>query len=764
MFLHPFSRRPLGLSAVMASLAAAPAFAQAPATAPAGQPVTSVTVAAERPTNRIDRQVYDVKADVGSTNNSAADALNNVPAVTVDPDGTVSLRGSTNVQILVDGKPSAMLQGENRGAALNALPSDDIESIEVINNPGAQFGNEGGGGPILNLVMRRNRRPGGMGSANVNAGTAGRHNASVAGSYNSGLLSFQGGVNFRHDGRDSTSTSERDRINPISGATQHSSQRSSAHGLNDALGINGTLGYNIGQKDRLQASWSYNKRSNDQQGLDHYTTYAAEDGVPSGVQSDVRSDVQSDYRRTSARQGDSINYGWGVQFDHKGEAEGELLKLDFRISSSNNDNASRFANTYAVRPRGALDTLSRQSSVSDNRITDFTGDYELPTDAGLLKLGFKVAQTEGGFDTRYLDIDPASAAERVNPNRTNEFEVVENTIAVYGSWQQRLGERWSVAPGLRIETTDIAIHQITSTIDASNRYTSTIPSLFANYKLDKGNVRLQYAHRIRRPNVNDLNPFVIYRDEFNVSSGNPRLRPTRIDSVEAGWETSLFGLESALRAYLRRESNLISERRYFVSDNVLLTTRDNHGTQRSGGLEFVIGGKLMPGLNVNFNGNFGMHELAVPTSSGEEGRRRTGSLSLKGRVNYQLSAADQMQLAVNRQGKTLSSQGYRKANTTANLSWRHVLTPQLNLVVNVTDLFDSNRNETIVDTDLLRETSVRRAAGRIAYVGLSYRFGGVSGQARGERGGRRDGTGLRRGPGGGEPGGGPGVDSNRIRD
>ena len=102
--------------------------------------VPSVTVAGERPTNRIDRQVYDVKSDVSSTNGTAADALNNVPSVAVDPDGTVTLRGSSNVQILVDGKPSAMLQGENRGAALQAMGADDIESVEVINNPGAQFG------------------------------------------------------------------------------------------------------------------------------------------------------------------------------------------------------------------------------------------------------------------------------------------------------------------------------------------------------------------------------------------------------------------------------------------------------------------------------------------------------------------------------------------------------------------------------------------------------------------------------------------------
>ena len=179
------------------SLIAAPlALAQTATDTPPAKPATSakpqqkeaapvtpqVTVAGERPTNRIDRQVYDVKSDVSSTNGSAADALNNVPSVNVDPDGTVTLRGSTNVQIMIDGKPSAMLQGDNRGPALQAMPADDVESVEVINHPGAEFGNEAGGGPILNLVMRRNRKPGGLATVNANySGNAAQVMLSIAG-------------------------------------------------------------------------------------------------------------------------------------------------------------------------------------------------------------------------------------------------------------------------------------------------------------------------------------------------------------------------------------------------------------------------------------------------------------------------------------------------------------------------------------------------------------------------------------------------------
>jgi len=179
---------PLAVLAQTGSMPANPPAAKPSSGKPAASSAVTPTVevAGERPTNRIDRQVYDVKSDISSTNGTAADALNNVPSVNVDPDGTVTLRGSTNVQILVDGKPSAMLQGENRGATLNAMQADDIESVEVINNPGAQFGNEAGGGPILNLVMRRNRKPGGYANLNANAGVNGRYNSAFSGSYNEG--------------------------------------------------------------------------------------------------------------------------------------------------------------------------------------------------------------------------------------------------------------------------------------------------------------------------------------------------------------------------------------------------------------------------------------------------------------------------------------------------------------------------------------------------------------------------------------------------
>jgi outer membrane receptor protein involved in Fe transport len=744
----------LALGLAVAELASnAPAMAQSQdiaaatsGTSTSGGKITSVNVTGERQTNRIDRQVYDVKQDVSSSNGTAADALGNVPSVSVDPDGTVSLRGNSNVQILVDGKPSAMLQGDNRGPALQAMPAEDIDSVEVINNPGAEFGNEGGGGPILNLVMKRNRRPGGFGVVNANVGSGGRYNSALNGAYNTGRFGIQGGINVRHDGRDSMGETERDRIDPVTGATQHSSQTSSSTGLNDSVGLRGQLSYNLGQDDTLEASVGAMKRSNDQNGLTHYQVFDEAGAATSAP--------LSDYLRSTRRSGDNSNLMGGLRWDHKGEKLGELFKMDLRVSKSIDDSATRYANTYRVAPLVPDAEDSSQFAANSRRMVDYTGDYERPLDSGaILKVGYKLAGNRSGVDNRYYNLDAASGASNVDERRTNAFEVDEKTAALYGSWQWQLSPRWGALVGLRTEYTHLDLDQITTSTRATNSYVNWIPSAYATYKLDSGaNLRFAYAHRLRRAQANQLNPFVTYVDELNESAGNPWLKPVQTDSFEVGWETKAFGLDTALRGYFRNDRDMIRTRQSVVNDTVLLTTWENGGSNRSGGLEFTLSGKLTPRLSVNASGNLAVTEQEQVDLYGFETKRTASSLSLRGRFNYQLTAQDTLQLMINAQGKTLAGTGYREPMSTLNLSYRRNLSQSLSLVLNVTDVFSSQKMETVTDSTTLKERAIRRFDGRIAYIGLSYRFGGVQGQPRRPRQDGSDGD----GPPGGPPPGGPG--------
>jgi outer membrane receptor protein involved in Fe transport len=694
--------------------------APAPPPAETAGGVATITVAGERPTNRIDRQVYEVKDDIASTNSSAADALNNVPSVSVDPDGTVSLRGSTNVQIYIDGKPTAMMQGDSRAAALLSMASDDIESIEVINNPGAQFGNDGGGGPILNIVMKRNRRPGGFASTSANGGTAGRYNTATSGSYHEGPWGIQGGINFRHDGRDSVGFTDRERRDTITGLMVHSEQASTSRGLNDALGVNASGTYNIGQKDTLAANVSYARRTNGQLGTDRYQTFGAGEVTV------------SDYLRTTRRTGESNNYSWGAHVDHKGAVSGELAKLDLRVSSATNTGDNAYRNAFAVSTTPFPNPGNLQANRTDTRIVDFTGDYELPTDFAMIKAGFKVADNNSGYDTGYTSIDPVTLAQYVNVQRSNSYTLDEGNVAAYGSLQWRLDERWGVLAGLRTEYTHIDIEQTTAQVAASNHYVNYIPSAFATYKAsDDTNIRFSYAHRIRRARAGELNPFVVYRDELNVSSGNPTLKPAQTDSLEVGLETRVAGLEANLRAYMRADRDAILTRRHYISDTVLLSMPENGGGNRASGLEFTLSGKLDPTFSINTSGNLNYIDQTVFDTTGAELQRNAVSLSLRGRFNYQPTKEDFLQLSLNGQGRTLSGLGYREPFATANWSMRHNVTPALSLVLNITDIFNTNKSDTATDTDALRETSQRRYDGRVVYVGLSYRIGGFTPTPRG---------------------------------
>jgi outer membrane receptor protein involved in Fe transport len=715
-----------------------PPAAPAPDAAQAAPGVATVSVTGTRSSNRIDRQVYDVKSDAASTTDSVGDALNKVPSVAVDADGTVTLRGRSNVQILIDGKPSAMMQGENRAAAIQALPAGDLESVEVLNNPGAQFGNEGGGGPIINLVMRRERRPGGFGSVNANVGTEGRFNANSFGSYTAGRMSLQGGVYMSRNKNESERETNRDRIDATGGVAS-SSRVSTGENENENVGLHGMFSYNIGDKDVLAVTTMLGGSSNNGRGTERYRG------------TNVAGAVDNEYLRSTDGEGRNRNYSLGARYDHKGTLPGENLKLDLRVSGNTSENDSREASAYTVRPVSANPDLTRQRRDNDTRVIDLTGDYDRPGENGILRIGYKVARNSNTFDNAFINIANGTLVESINTSRTNRFEIDELTAALYGTYQLRLSGKWGVQGGLRGEYTEVDLNQVTTNVRASNDYFDAIPSAFLSYDWSEDTaIRLSYARRIRRPGAGDLNPFVVYRDEFNVSSGNPNLRPTNSDSIELGVETKLGKVDTNVRLYARRDSDLISERRFFIGDNVLLTTRDNEGTSRSGGLEFNFSGRATEKLMLHASGNLAYTEQNVLGIASDDKRTAT-SLSGRARISYQMNPANQFQLMLNAQGKVLFGEGYREPVRTADFTYRRTLSPAMSLVLNVRDVFDSQKTEIVTETERLREYTVQRANGRTVTVGLSYRFGNLAG-------GGRQGPGMMgRGPGGmGGPGGGMG--------
>lgn len=730
----PAAGKPLETSAAKpaATAKAKEADAKAPAAVSADAPqqpqgqIATVNVVSERQTNRVDRQVYDIKNDASTAGASIGDVLNNVPSVNVDPNGTVRLRGSERVTVLVDGKPTAQLQGENRAAAINALPAENYESVQVINNPGAEFGNEAGGGPILNLISRRYTKPGGNGTVASNVGPGGRANAFANGSYSAGYASVNGTLNVRRDGNDTDTEQLRERIDPTTGAISRLRQDSHNHGINTFVqaGMGGRYNYN--ERDTITGSFSVNKRGNDADSNQHFTDFRT-------TQSPV-----VDYTTRRKTDGDSRNHEIVTGFERRFNSDGETLKIDLRHSSNNNSADTSTLYQALAMPATGAPTLRDYAQNVDTRVrmTDLSADYSGKAGPGFLNAGARLQRLQQTADNRYLFLTGGGLDTR----RSNLFDLDQDVVAVYGTYEMPLNKLWSFKSGLRVERTDQDLDQVTTGVQATNQYTSYLPSLFLTYKLDQySNLRLSYADRISRPTSGDLNPFVNYANDYYVSSGNPHLHAVKLHSLELGYETKIKGLMPvSVRGYLRKESDVITDRRVFLDANTLLTTRENLGDRRSGGIEFSVMGMIPPNMRIKgialpnirfmFNGNYGFIEQDRTDAMGLAGGKRSSpSLQLQGGGQWQIGPDDVLTLMTFRQGKLLSGEGYREPFGMMNLAYEHKFDKRLSMNIRANDVLRSTDQKFRVETDVLRDRTDTTVHQRRLYVGLRYTFGGTTG-------------------------------------
>ena len=718
----------------------APAAAPVQATDQPADPTTTVTVTGKKPQNKIDRQVYDNTKDIDSATGTASDALNKVPSVNVDPTGNVTLRGNSNVQVYIDGKPSVMMQGDNRAGALQSMSSGDIDSVEVMTNPGAQFSSEGSGG-IINLVMRKNRKPGNSGAVNANVGD-GRYNASINGARNSGKYTISGGLNIRHDTRPSRSGSVQSRLDANGDPISTTEQSGASEGKNDNISANAGIDYNLTDKDQIGAQTSYSRREQDNTSDDTYALYDADGAFTSG------------YNRRSATTGPRDDVSFGVRWDHTGDLTGETLKTDLRLGRSTGNTATDALNY----PTDGSDTTRETRKVqSDFHNAVLTVDYVRPFGDAQMTTGFQITQDDNSFNNTATGPDALGAEPTPNNGLSNSFAYKQTISAAYFTWQTPIGEKWTVMGGLRAEALDLDTDELTTHTTSHISYTKFNPSAFATYTLnDTAKLRFSYSHRLQRPSPQDLNPFQTYQDPQNVSAGNPDLKPAETDSFEAGYEKS-GKVNYQIRAYYRKTEDSITSYSYFLpvapdEPPVLLTTKRNLGSGEAGGLEGNFDGKLSPKINLRVNGNLAWNKLTTPTTGEQEATTLSGRVSL----DYNATTKDRFQISYFGRGKQLTGQGYTGPFGMGNMSYRHQYTPKAALVVTVQDPFRTAKFRTVVDTDTIHSESFRSLQGQVFMIGLSYTLGGPSTQKDGDQ-PRWNGQ---RGPGGGGgnwggPGGGP---------
>jgi outer membrane receptor protein involved in Fe transport len=670
--------------------------------------VEGVTITSDSTAMRtsIDRRSYSVANDLSAKTGSIADALRNIPSVEVDVQGNVSLRGDANVTIMIDGKPSGMFSGDGKADALQSLPADQIDRVEVMTNPSAAYRPDGSAG-IINLITKKTQKPGVTGTVRLNVGPNGRYNGGITGTRREGKLTLSGDAGYRRDTQVGVQEIDRATLDKASGQFLPSRFDATQNNEGGALTLRGGADYDLDKQNRISGEVRLRRWDFDSDLFESYTGRNALGGVSRAYTRTSNADI--------ARDNKSVSADWRRQM--KGADHTLTAHLEHEITDFSRDSNALLRNS----PGG--DVYEILSIGQDQTRTNLKVDYSKPLpDDVKLKVGVDVEWASNDYDNRG-ETGPSANALTIDPTRTNRFLYDQDVYAAYVTYERPFGD-FTVQGGLRAEQVQIDTNQLTSNQTNQNDYFRLYPTLHMGYTLSQSQtLNANYSRRVQRPNAQDLNPYEIYLDPYNYRAGNPDLKPQITDSYELGWQYRKGQAYYLATAYFRDTRDSVTDVVVDRGGGVLLTTRENLGKSRAAGLELVANGRLSPKLTYNLSGNLFWNEIDA-ANLGFAGDRSGTAVSGRANMNWQATPKDFFQINAFTSGKRLTPQGYREPFKMLNLGYRRKVNDKLSLVVTATDALDSFEDVTVVDTPTLRDRTLRSANVRSVFFGFSYAFGG----------------------------------------
>jgi outer membrane receptor protein involved in Fe transport len=680
---------------------------------PAGSPadsVESIVVTARQLSveTRIDRKVYTVTSDVQSTFGALSDVLNVIPSVDVDPEGVVSLRGDSNVLILIDGKPSTQFSGPSAGDNLQSIPARDIERVEILTTPPAEFKAEGAAG-VINIIMRKRRPDSPSGSVQGSLGSGGRYVVGADGSYSSEKLTASASAGYRQDYRQRLIESDVTAEDPATALLMTSHSDLSERISREVPTVGVSADYALNDRQSISGSFHWAERG----GLRTYTQL--------NDSSTTSGDVTSSSRRLSTGHDPEIDYDQRLGLTQKLGRAGETLDFSLHRSTSQQREHYDYTNDSFVPPSPT--TYSNLTFHEDRAINEIDADYALPfSKTRSLKLGYALEQDDYRLANVGAHVDPVTGAQLIDPNLTNDFTFWQQIHAAYASYQATRGA-WTWLGGLRAELTRTDGQQLTDQISTTGSYFEVYPSIHINRSVsDESTLSLGASRRVTRPDPDNLNPYVDYEYAPNLRAGNPNLKPQYTQSYEIGYAFEGGGLSYGATGYYRRNRDSVSDLTEYLGEGLSLTTKVNLPKNDSAGLEFTANGHIVPKLGYSISGDLFYNQIDA-TALGVAGLQSTTGLNAKFKLDYRPSAADSAQMSATRTDKRLTPQGYVSAINIVNLGYRHQFKPDLTAVITVSDVFNGQHYQRVATTPTFTEEYQRSVQGRVFYIGFVRTFG-----------------------------------------
>lgn len=685
----------------------------------------TVNIVGEKPVVelKVDKKVFNVEKNITSSGGSATDVLQNVPSVSVDVDGNVSLRGNSGVTILIDGKPATML-GSDVTSALQSLPASSIENVEVITNPSAKYDAQGTTG-IINIITKKDGRLGINGNVTLGAGTRDKYNGNLGLNIRKGKWTAFVNSSFRINNSYNNVITDRQDKYKSADSLLHS-YHTYEHVPRNFDGFFNTFGvtYDLDKFNSFTVTENINKMSfgfRDNSDFDIYPTAARLNSI-------------YHQNRYSDASGGPFSVSSAIDYKHKFKKKDEELSVDATYAVTTVERTQKYqtsTDSNGLAPAYYPVYQSAPGSGGNNSFNVWA-DYTDPlfTKNGKLGLGFK-SQFYSFNSHNNPTIDSTGRPTIVDSNLLIKYNYEQQIHAVYANWSDQF-DKFSYQIGLRGESADY-----TGTLegkgkaDLKNNFVNLFPSAFISYQLvGQQSIYLNYSRRTNRPNFFQLLPYKDLSNPSAISTGNPSLLPEFIDNIEFSYnKLDKKGNNLIFSAYYQHTQNLIERvlgpNPDAPNSSVLLSTPQNIKGGTTYGFEAIGNLKLTKIWDATVSGNFFQNYLKVGDAS-VLGLKDNSGFGYFGKLNTSLKLPGNfsLQLNGNYESPKVVAQGTIKETYWFDLALRkNMFKNKVTIVANCSDLFKTHRFVNEYNLSGYDQTINRVKETRIGNITFTWRFG-----------------------------------------
>lgn len=699
--------------------------------------LSEVTVTGQKSSVKleVDRKTYDVSNDISNIGGTASDALENIPSVEVDNDGNISLRGSTSVEVWINGRASG-LTSDNRGTILQQIPAESIDRIEVIDNPSAKFSAEGSAG-IINIILKRDRKRGYYGSAQAGANTAGGANAGFNINTSSKLIDTYASIGYRHREDESGSHTEQTFYAGADGiptSYQNSTSVSNNRGNNIFMRAGITLHATKNDDLSLSGMFMHGGGNSSSTTPYHYGNY-----IDGNLTQTEETKILT--RHTTGRS--NMNMA-NIEFGYKHNFADRHF-IDFSLSHSTWHNRSN--NRYQDRTvfldddRRVQESFQLRPQTIRNRMTELKLDYENHfSEKVSLQAGYNAKFNRENTPQEAWRSDNYDGEGMVEDIAYyNRFLYNMDTHALYANMTFKLG-RFGIMAGLRGEywNVDTKSYDYYENCTGFNKdFFQLFPSLFLSYQLTpKDQLQVNVTRRLKRPWGGQLNPFMDTRNASSVSFGNPELTPEYSFSYQLNYLKTWDNHSLLLSAYYRPTTDVIQRVKYMIDgDERTFQTNMNLSESINSGLEMTLKNKFARWLELTTSASAFYYKLDAfnytlidplmgkdITVSGDSESRFSWNARMQ--ANFTLPHNFTIQLKGRYRSKRLITQGSRRPSYSMDIGVRKsFFNKKLILALNCRDLLDSKRNKSETESDTFYQYSENWRHSRKFNFTVTWAFG-----------------------------------------